>query len=209
MAATDLGKVGIVMKGTWSSSATYEILDAVSYNGGTYIAKQAVPANTLPTNTTYWQAGLTSNIEQTLYDMNYLSTNGIISTSLNIIDASMRIFKISPSSGLFELNLRVNNGDTGIAKARTTLLTINPQKIKVRIVPGSSGSLMINAVGNSNVSGSGYVAAAVIPGFYTYNTGNLVADLDNGLYPSITLISGGNIKALSLNITGIYDYLNL
>ena len=55
MAATDLGKVGIVMKGTWSSSATYEVLDAVSYNGGLYIAKQAVPANTLPTNTTYWQ----------------------------------------------------------------------------------------------------------------------------------------------------------
>ena len=53
--ATDLGKVGIVMKGTWSSSATYEALDAVSYNNGLYIAKQAVPANTAPTNTTYWQ----------------------------------------------------------------------------------------------------------------------------------------------------------
>lgn len=57
MAATDLGKVGIVMKGTWSSSAAYEVLDAVSYNSGLYIAKQAVPANTLPTNTTYWQPG--------------------------------------------------------------------------------------------------------------------------------------------------------
>ena len=58
MAATDLGKVGIVMKGTWSSSAPYEALDAVSYNGGLYIAKQAVPANTVPTNTTYWQAAI-------------------------------------------------------------------------------------------------------------------------------------------------------
>ena len=56
--ATDLGKVGIVMKGTWSSSATYEVLDAVSYNNGLYIAKQAVPANTLPTNTTYWQVAV-------------------------------------------------------------------------------------------------------------------------------------------------------
>lgn len=55
--ATDLGKVGIVMKGTWSNSATYEVLDAVSYSGATYIAKQNVPANTLPTNTTYWQVG--------------------------------------------------------------------------------------------------------------------------------------------------------
>ena len=53
--ATDLGKVGIVMKGTWSNSATYEALDAVSYNSNLYISKQAVPAGTLPTNTTYWQ----------------------------------------------------------------------------------------------------------------------------------------------------------
>lgn len=56
--ATLVGKVGIVMKGDWSSSATYETLDAVGYNGGTYIAKQNVPANTAPTNTTYWQAAL-------------------------------------------------------------------------------------------------------------------------------------------------------
>lgn len=51
----DIGKVGMVMKGAYNSANTYEVLDAVSYQGGTYIAKQAVPANTDPTNTTYWQ----------------------------------------------------------------------------------------------------------------------------------------------------------
>lgn len=56
--ATDLGKVGIVLKGDYNSASAYEVLDAVTYNGGTYIAKQAVPANTPPTNTTYWQVGL-------------------------------------------------------------------------------------------------------------------------------------------------------
>ena len=56
--ATDLGKVGMRMRGDWSSSATYEVLDAVSYSGGLYVAKQAVPANTAPTNTTYWQAAI-------------------------------------------------------------------------------------------------------------------------------------------------------
>jgi hypothetical protein len=56
--ATDLGKVGIVMKGTWSNSTPYEVLDAVYYGDATYIAKQDVPANTLPTNTTYWQQAL-------------------------------------------------------------------------------------------------------------------------------------------------------
>ena len=60
--ATLIGKVGMVMKGDWSSSATYEVLDAVTYNGSLYIAKQAVPVNTLPTNTTYWQLGATGDI---------------------------------------------------------------------------------------------------------------------------------------------------
>ena len=53
--ATDLGKVGMRAIGDWSNSATYEVLDVVSYQNGLYVAKQAVPANTVPTNTTYWQ----------------------------------------------------------------------------------------------------------------------------------------------------------
>jgi hypothetical protein len=53
-----LGKVGIRMRGNWNSSTAYEVLDAVSYNNGLYIAKQGVPANTLPTDTTYWQLAL-------------------------------------------------------------------------------------------------------------------------------------------------------
>lgn len=56
--ATDLGKVGMRMRGDWDSSTAYEVLDTVEYNGGSYIAKQAVPANTAPTNTTYWQVAM-------------------------------------------------------------------------------------------------------------------------------------------------------
>lgn len=56
--ATLVGKVGMVAKGDWSSGSTYEVMDVVTYSGGTYIAKQAVPAGTLPTNTTYWQVGI-------------------------------------------------------------------------------------------------------------------------------------------------------
>ena len=60
--AIELGKVGMRMRGAWSSSATYEVLDAVSYNNGTYIAKQDMPANTAPTNTTYWQPAIDAAI---------------------------------------------------------------------------------------------------------------------------------------------------
>lgn len=78
--ATDLGKVGMVMKGGWNNSATYEVLDAVSYNNGLYIAKQAVPANTVPTNTTYWQAALTPTGLGVLQDFTVTPTGCTVST---------------------------------------------------------------------------------------------------------------------------------
>ena len=56
--ATDVGKVGFRARGDWSSASTYEVMDVVSYNNGLYVAKQNVPANTAPTNTTYWQTAV-------------------------------------------------------------------------------------------------------------------------------------------------------
>lgn len=55
---TDIGRVGMVTKGAYNSASTYEALDVVNDNGGTYIAKQGVPAGIAPTNTTYWQPAL-------------------------------------------------------------------------------------------------------------------------------------------------------
>jgi hypothetical protein len=74
--ATDLGKVGIRMRGTWDSSTAYEVLDAVYYNYGTYIAKQSVPAGTAPTNTSYWQKALDAPISPTI-----INEGGTIATS--------------------------------------------------------------------------------------------------------------------------------
>jgi hypothetical protein len=54
MAIINLGKVRPAWKGSWSSSTTYQPMDAVSFNGSSYIAlveSQGVSA----TNTTYWQ----------------------------------------------------------------------------------------------------------------------------------------------------------
>lgn len=51
----DVGRVSFVMKGAWNLATAYEKLDAVSYNGSLYIAKQNVPGGTAITNTTYWQ----------------------------------------------------------------------------------------------------------------------------------------------------------
>jgi len=48
------GRVLLMPKGDYDSTATYEMLDIVSYNGSSYIAKSTTTGN-LPTNTTYWQ----------------------------------------------------------------------------------------------------------------------------------------------------------
>ena len=107
--ATLVGKVGIVMKGAWSSSATYEVLDAVSYNNGLYIAKQAVPANTVPTNTTYWQTAvreeIVTGVETAVDILPYNSSSNPYTTqsdgylvllSEEVTSGSIRALAISP-----------------------------------------------------------------------------------------------------------------
>ena len=48
------GRVAIVPKGDWSAAVEYKRLDAVAYNNTLYVAKKAVPAGTVTTNTEYW-----------------------------------------------------------------------------------------------------------------------------------------------------------
>ena len=54
MATTNLGKVCVTPKGAWASGTAYEVLDIVTNAGGSYLAKQNVPAGTALSNTTYW-----------------------------------------------------------------------------------------------------------------------------------------------------------
>ena len=49
-----LGVVAMTPKGEYDSSAYYEKLNVVTYNGSSYVALQNTHGN-LPTNTTYWQ----------------------------------------------------------------------------------------------------------------------------------------------------------
>lgn len=63
-----VGRVGLEVKGAWDSSVAYATMDVVTYNNSTYIAKQAVPAGTLPTNTTYWELSLDASLLQTKTD---------------------------------------------------------------------------------------------------------------------------------------------
>lgn len=87
--ATDLGKVGMVMKGDYNSASTYEALDVVSYNNGLYVAKQNVPAGTVPTNTTYWQKAIGLNAEsQTLHNVIISKNNNLVNIVISLVSRS-------------------------------------------------------------------------------------------------------------------------
>ena len=57
------GKVRMTPKGIHDATATYDVLDVVSNTDGTafYIAKKSVPANTVLTNTEYWNVVIDIN----------------------------------------------------------------------------------------------------------------------------------------------------
>jgi hypothetical protein len=49
-----LGKVAITPKGEYSNATTYQLLDLITYEGGSYLALKETTGN-LPTNNDYWQ----------------------------------------------------------------------------------------------------------------------------------------------------------
>ena len=69
--------------GEWSSNKNYYFLDLISYLGSSYVAKKAVPAGIIPTNSEYWQLSAYRGTEFILGD-DLEITNGV----LNIIKAS-------------------------------------------------------------------------------------------------------------------------
>ena len=60
MAQVNLGRVGFVNKGAYSSATTYKVNDVVVYNSGTYACIQANTGQE-PTNTSYWQNWVADN----------------------------------------------------------------------------------------------------------------------------------------------------
>lgn len=90
MAKQILGKVLPVAKGEYSSSTQYEILDIVTYNGSSYIAKTSVRGQ-VPTNTTYWQL-LAKQGDKPVYKVDYLTDTEMQAIVNEIIEDSTNAF---------------------------------------------------------------------------------------------------------------------
>ena len=52
----NMGRLGLRIRGAYDATATYEVLDVVTFNGSSYVAKTAIPAenNTEPADNEQW-----------------------------------------------------------------------------------------------------------------------------------------------------------
>jgi len=159
--ATDLGKVGMRMRGDWSSSATYEVLDAVSYNGGLYIAKQAVPANTAPTNTTYWQAAVVPT-DSVKFDLTKASADQTVFVGYGIFHPLTKTVSIYVASNA-STSISGSTIATGIPEAYRPSATIPLIGFWNDTI---TNTLSVNALGNVSQAASGSFQKILATGEY-------------------------------------------
>ena len=109
------GRVLLMPKGAYDASTTYELLDIVSYNGSSYIAKGTTTGN-LPTNTTYWQlsayGGNAANVASNFAE---LETTSIAVAVHNVDD----LF-IDENSQLMITTQKINIGDSIVSGTNCT-----------------------------------------------------------------------------------------
>ena len=113
------GRVLLMPKGAYDPSTTYEMLDIVSYNGSSYIAKDTTTGN-LPTDTTYWQlsayGGQAANIAGNFAE---LEISSVASTTHYADD----IF-VDENSQLMKATQTINIGDTIDVNTNCTPTTV-------------------------------------------------------------------------------------
>lgn len=107
MATYNLGRFILNVRGSYSSSATYNKLDVVLYSGSSYICKADSTTNKVPTNTTYWQ--LLAQAGQAV--MTPEQQQDIINTLLNqgvIIDPNYNTYTTEEKTKLAGLSVPQN-----------------------------------------------------------------------------------------------------
>ena len=113
------GRVLLMPKGAYNPSTTYEILDIVSYNGSSYIAKGTTTGN-LPTDTTYWQlsayGGQASNMAGNFAELEVTSVASMTHYADDIF--------VDENSQLMKATQTINIGDTIDVNTNCTPTTV-------------------------------------------------------------------------------------
>jgi hypothetical protein len=105
MANINLGRIGMVLKGEWNSSFTYNRLDVVAYGGGGYVSLVDDNNNKLPTDTAYWlqisEKGETGNIDN-LEDWHIVDALGYTPANKAVVDAHLAEIATIQDAFLYE-----------------------------------------------------------------------------------------------------------
>lgn len=179
------GRVLIMPKGAWNTTDTYSMLDLVSYNGSSYVAKQSVPANTLPTNTTYWQlsayGGSAANLAGNFAT---LETTDYASQDYNVHD-----FLVTKDSQFCEVIADISSGDEIVVD--TNVKATDVGKLIQAVIAS------INNLDAENVKLKGKTAITTqtdlddlttIGNYYKKNTSVYVTNAPTGINEEITAV---------------------
>ena len=121
------GRVLLMPKGDYNPATTYELLDLVTYQNSSYIAKGTTTGN-LPTDSTYWQlSAFGGNIANLTGNFAEVETSTIAQASHSIGD----IF-VDSDSNLVEATAQININDTIAVGTNCALTTVEALIAKVK-----------------------------------------------------------------------------
>ena len=115
----NLGKFIMQVRGSYSSSTTYNKLDVVYYNGGSYICKSNSTTNKVPTNTTYWQQMAAPGVATMTEEQKQEIITSLLASGV-IIDSDYNTFTTEEKEKLAGLN----NPNTGTLTIKRNNVTV-------------------------------------------------------------------------------------
>lgn len=157
------GRVLIKPEGEYSPLKTYEMLDYVSYNGSSYIAKKTTTGN-LPTNTEYWQLSASGAQSQNVAS-NFAEVEGSdIASSPHAIND---VF-VNKDGKLLKATLAISIGDTIVIDTNC-----EPTTVEDLI---SYLSTQVSTLDSSNKKLNGITEIAVQTDLHTLSLGEFYKD---------------------------------
>ena len=181
MAETNLGRVAIVPKGTYSASVQYYYLDLVYYNGSSYVVHTEPSIGTVPTNTSYWYLVAEGAEVEMRYDSvtDYIQWKLITDTTWNnLIQPADFTPTIVQTTGTSTTDVMSQNAVSNEIDS-IRLKTNNLYKLENRI----SGKYIISATGvQTDNAAFSFFRVDVTPEAYYFMENDLSATSQEGAY---------------------------
>ena len=197
------GRVLLIPKGAYISSATYRMLDVVSYNGNSYVAKQTTTGNTPSADNEYWMILASGSAVASISDIGDVLINDIANGQVLKYNATTRKWEngtiATNLAGLTDVDL-TSLADGDILKYNSTSQKWENAEDAGGLLP----HLVIHATTGSTITatkGSTVVTAT--------ETTSGIYECDIPEYGNWTISDGTDSNILKVNTVAVYDtYVN-